>query len=89
VAYSVVHELKSRLQAGYIPIFSTDGLKHYYYALTAHFGEWIVRDGEKKPVWLVLSEFLYAQVIKQQRCFQLVSVEYRLLWAVQKNTVRV
>jgi transposase-like protein len=40
-AYSVVHELKSRLQLGCVPIFSSDGLQHYYYALTAHFGEWI------------------------------------------------
>ncbi len=80
LAYSVVHELRSRLQAGSVPIFSTDGLKHYYYALTAHFGEWIVREGEKKAVWLVVSEFLYAQVIKQQRRFRLVSVERRLLW---------
>ncbi len=79
-AYSVLHELKSRLQAGCVPIFSSDGLKHYYYALTAHYGEWVVREGEKKAVWLVLSEFLYAQVIKQQRRFQLVSVERRLLW---------
>lgn len=62
MAYSVVHELKSRLQAGCVSIFSTNGLKHYYYALTTHFGEWIDRDGEKKPVWLVLSEFMYAQV---------------------------
>jgi IS1 family transposase len=80
MAYSVLHELKSRLQTGCVPIFSSDGLKHYYYALTAHFGEWIVRDGEKNPVWLVLSEFFYAQVIKQQRRFRLVSVEHRLLW---------
>jgi hypothetical protein len=76
----VVHELKSKLQVGCIPIFSSDGLKHYYCALTANFGEWIVRDGEKKPVWLVLPEFLYAQVIKQQRRFRLASVEHRLLW---------
>ena len=80
MAYSVLHELKSRLQAGCVPIFSSDGLKHYYYALTAHYGEWVVREGEKKAVWLVVSEFLYAQVIKQQRRFQLVSVERRLLW---------
>jgi IS1 family transposase len=80
MAYSVVHELKSRLKADCVPVFSTDGLQHYYYGLTAHFGEWIVRDGEKKPVWLVLSDFLYAQVIKQQRRFRLVSVEHRLLW---------
>ncbi len=54
MAYSVLHELKSRLQTGCVPIFSSDGLKHYYYALTTHFGEWIVRYGEKNPVWLVL-----------------------------------
>jgi len=59
---------------------ASTGLKHYYYALTAHYGEWVVREGEKKAVWLVMSEFLYAQVIKQQRRFQLVSVERRLLW---------
>ena len=80
MAYSVVHELKSRLKGGCVPVFSTDGLQHYYYGLTAHFGEWIVRAGEKKPVWLVLSDFLYAQVIKRQRRFCLVSVEHRLLW---------
>ncbi len=53
------------------------GASHYYYALTAHFGEWIDRDTQSG--W-VMSEFLYAQVIKQQRCFRLVNVEYRLLW---------
>jgi len=36
-------------------------------------GEWIVRDGEKKSVRLVLSDFLYAQVIEQQRRFRLVA----------------
>jgi hypothetical protein len=40
MAYSVVHELKGRLAAGCVPVFSTDGLKHYFYALTAHFGKW-------------------------------------------------
>jgi IS1 family transposase/transposase-like protein len=35
MAYSVVHDLKSRLVAGCVPVFSTDGLKHYFYALTA------------------------------------------------------
>ena len=49
MAFSVVHELKGRLAAGCIPVFSTDGLKHYYYALTAHFGKWESADG-KKPI---------------------------------------
>lgn len=35
MAYSVVHELKSKLKVGRVPVFSSDGLKHYFYALTA------------------------------------------------------
>jgi hypothetical protein len=54
MAYSVEHELKRRLKAGSVPIFSSDGLKHYFYALTAHFGEWVVVEGEKKLVWLIV-----------------------------------
>ena len=37
MVFSVVHELKGRLEAGCVPVFSMDGLKHYFYALTAHF----------------------------------------------------
>jgi IS1 family transposase len=59
-AYSVVHELKTRLKARTVFIFSSDRLKHYFYALTTHFGEWIVSEGEKKPVWLIL---LLAQLL--------------------------
>ena len=62
MAFSVVHELKGGLAAGCVPVFSTDGLKHYFYALTAHFGQWGSADG-KKPVWVLLSEFVYGQVI--------------------------
>ena len=40
MAYRVVHELKGRLRPGWVPVFSTDGLKDYFYALTAHFGRW-------------------------------------------------
>jgi hypothetical protein len=47
MAYSVVHELKMRLKAGCVPIFSSDGLKHYFYALTAHFGEWVIVEGKR------------------------------------------
>ena len=70
----MVHELKSKLKEGCVPVFSTDGLGHYFYALTAHFGEWVSVEGEKKPVWMVMSNFLYAQVIKHQRKYRLVDV---------------
>jgi len=86
-AYSVDHELKSRLKAGCVPIFSSDGLKHYFYALTAHFGEWLDVAGEKKPVGLILSSFFYAQVIKQQRRFRLVGVEHRFVWGLPEEYI--
>ena len=31
MAHSVVHELKGRLKPGCVPVFSSDGLKHYFY----------------------------------------------------------
>jgi hypothetical protein len=57
MAYSVVHELKGRLAVGCVPVFCTAGLKHYFYALTAHFGKWETEDG-KKPAWVLLSDFV-------------------------------
>jgi IS1 family transposase len=65
MAYGVVHELRGRLCSGCVPVFSTDGLKHYFYALTAHFGKWERLEG-KKPGWVLFSEFMYGQVIKHQ-----------------------
>ena len=63
MAYAVVHKLKARLNPGCVPVFSSVGLKHYSYALTAHFGEWVTLQGESRPVWLILESFLYTQVI--------------------------
>jgi transposase-like protein len=83
MAYSVVHELKSKV--GCVPVFSTDGLAHYFYALTAHFGEWVQVEGEKKSVWMVLPNFLYAQVIKHQRRYRLVEVEERQIWGLPEE----
>jgi hypothetical protein len=45
-----------------VPVFSTDGLKHYYDALTAHFGKWGSAAG-KKPGWVLLNDLIYRQVI--------------------------
>jgi excisionase family DNA binding protein len=78
LAYSVVHELKRRLAADCVPEFSTDGLKHDYYALTAHFGKWEWAGG-KRPVWVLLRDYVYSQVIKHQRRRKTVEVERRVL----------
>ena len=79
LAYSVVHELNQMLQPGCIPIFSSDGLKLYFYALTAHFGSWRQGEEGQKPVWEIASTFLYAQLKKIQRRRRLVRVERRML----------
>ena len=82
MTYSVVHELKIRLTPGCMHVFSTDGFEAYFYALTAHFGEWFQIDGQPKPSWLLLASFAYAQVIKHQRRFRLVDVEQRMIWGL-------
>lgn len=84
MAYRVVHELKRRLRSDSTPVFASDGLKHYFYALTAHFGQWEPGQG-KKPVWVLLSQFAYAQVIKHQRRRRTVKVERRLLWGDEQS----
>lgn len=84
MAYAVVHALKGRLSIGGVPVFSTDGLKHYFYALTAHFGKWEAAEG-KKPVWVLLSEFVYGQVVKHQRRRRTVAIERRILWGEEQQ----
>ena len=78
-AYQVIHELKQCLRTGCIPVFSSDGLKAYFYGLTAHFGKWEIVAGKRRPVWTLLSEFVYGQVVKHQRRRKLVKVEHRIL----------
>jgi len=84
MAYQVVHELKGRLRPGCVPVFSTDSLKNYFYALTAHFGKWELLDG-RKPIWVLFSNFVYAQVIKHQKRRRTVEVERRILIGEGEN----
>jgi len=64
-AYSFVHRLTRRLAPGHIPIFSSDGLRHYFSALTCHFGFW--RDpapGKRTPTWHVDPCLLFGMLYK-------------------------
>jgi hypothetical protein len=40
MAHRVIHSLRQLLAPGCIPLFTSDGLNLYFYALTAHFGQW-------------------------------------------------
>lgn len=63
-AQTVIHQLKHRLAIDCIPIFSSDQLRHYYSALTSHFGDFRREFGRRKLVWRVSPKLLYAQLIK-------------------------
>ena len=71
-AYALIHEVANRLPPGCIPIFSSDGLRMYFYALTAHFGHWMPpAEGQRVPRWHVDPRLLFAQLIKVKSGYRL------------------
>jgi transposase-like protein len=40
MAHLLIHSLQQLLTPGCLPLFTSDGLNLYFYALTAHFGKW-------------------------------------------------
>ena len=74
----VIHSLRQILSPGCIPLFTSDGLNLYFYALTAHFGQWlqVVRRGRKVSQWQVAAELIYGQVKKCYRRRKLVRVSH-------------
>jgi len=65
-AHTVIHSLRLILAPGCLPLFTSDGLNLYFYALTAHFGHWLQvgRRGRKGLRWHVAPELIYGQVKK-------------------------
>jgi transposase-like protein len=80
LAHQLVHEVAQRLAPGCLPIFSSDGLSLYFYALTAHFGEWIQALGERRPMlWTVIPRLPYVQVVKRYRRRRIAEVRHQVL----------
>jgi IS1 family transposase/transposase-like protein len=69
MAHLVVHFLRQTLAPGCVPLFTSDGLNCYFYALTAHFGQWLdmARPGRKVRQWQVAAGLIYGQVKKSYR----------------------
>jgi IS1 family transposase len=61
-AHHFVHDVVGRLAADCVPLFTTDGLRQYFWALTAHFGFWQLLPGHRKPTWFVHPALLYGQL---------------------------
>ncbi len=78
MAHLLIHSLRQRLAPGCLPLFTSDGLNLYFYALTAHFGQWLqVRPrGRNVRRWLVETRLIYGQVKKSYRRRKLVRVTH-------------
>ncbi len=78
MAHSVIHSLRQSLAPGCLPLFTSDGLNLYFYALTAHFGHWlqVCRRGRNVRCWQVEPRLIYGQVKKSYRRRKLVRVTH-------------
>jgi IS1 family transposase len=76
MAHLLIHSLRESLAPGCLPLFTSDGLNLYFYALTAHFGYWlhVVRRGRNVSEWQVEPGLIYGQVKKSYRGRKLVRV---------------
>ena len=76
MAHLLIHSLRQILAPGCLPLFTSDGLNLYFYALTAHFGQWLVlgRRGRNVRRWQVEAGLIYGQVKKSYRRRKLVRV---------------
>jgi IS1 family transposase len=77
-AHTVIHSLRQILSPGCIPRFTSDGLNMYFYALTAHFGDWLQVGRRSRNVrqWQVAAGLIYGQVKKSYRRRKLVRVSH-------------
>lgn len=76
MAHTVIHSLRELLAPGCLPLFTSDGLNLYFYALTAHFGQWLAlgRRGCNVRRWQVEPSLIYGQVKKSYRRRKLMRV---------------
>src|SRR5438270_9636 len=78
MAHLLIHSLRDCLSPGCLPLFRSDGLNLYFYALTAHFGQWLQggRRGRTMRRWQVAAGLIYGQVKKCYRRRKLVQVTH-------------
>src|SRR5436190_468601 len=75
-AHAVVHALHDGLAPGCVPVVTSDGVRLYFYALTAHFGQWVATG--RRRAWHVSDALVDGQVKKVYRRRRLVRVTHRV-----------
>jgi hypothetical protein len=80
-ALQFVHQVAQVLAPNCVPAFTTDDLRAYFYALTAHFGQWSHEAGQRKANWQVSPDLLHGQLIKRKGQAQFVVM--RMAWGTR------
>jgi IS1 family transposase/transposase-like protein len=87
MAHLLIHSLRQILAPSCLPLFTSDGLNLYFYALTAHFGHWLEagRRGQHRRQWQVEAGLIYGQVKKSYRRRKLVCVTHVMRLGTQAD----
>jgi IS1 family transposase len=87
MAHLLIHSLRRLLAHDCLPLFTSDGLNLYCYALTAHFGHWreVGCRGRKVCQWQVATGLIYGQVKKSYRRRKLVRVTHVMRLGTQAD----
>jgi len=84
-AMALTHDLKQRLKSDCVPAFTTDGLRSYFYAITAHFGHWFRPERARTDHWQVSDDLLYGQIVKQRKSRKSGFAVMRMMWGIRKD----
>ncbi len=79
-AQTFIHLVKERLATEFLPVFTSDGLRMYFYALTAHYGIWYRPVGARKDHWQVDKNLLYGQFRKVRNGFRIANIYTLVQW---------
>ena len=75
-AHALVHSVRAALTPDCTPVITTDGLRLYFYAITAHFGYWVAAGRRRR--WVVTPALLFGQLHKRYRRRRLVRINYQM-----------
>jgi hypothetical protein len=75
-AHTLVHAVRATLVPTCTPVITSDGLRLYFYATTAHFGWWI--EGRRRRRWEVDPDLLHKQLHKRYRQRRRVRIKYQM-----------
>jgi transposase-like protein/IS1 family transposase len=82
-----IHDLVLRLAEGWVPLFTSDGLRQYFWALTAHFGRWIRPPRKRVLHWEVDEQLHYGQLIKKRKGRRLQTIRTQIMCGTRPETV--